>query len=237
VGRTLVITRSSRPLSPRLHAQLHDLGASFQTTDEQERLLNVLPFDAAVPRDAIATIVDWLSDSHFQQSRQITLATSVETLLNAGREGIKIRERAAFLGESGLFAMLDEPIHAPTGPWVILIGNVHDDHTGQSRLWVELSRRWTQCGLRCARVDLSGMGESNRPDDDSPVEHLDPRWVNDVVALAQTLDPQDPSNTLFIGFCASASLAHSSPVPASRQKSFGRRTILFPVLKRKKVFS
>ena len=205
--RTLVITRTSRPLSTRLHTQLQSCGADFRTTEEQEALLNVLPFSAAVPATTIKMIIDWLTDVGTSTLNDISFTTVTEALLCDKEGELRIRERAAFISSPALFTMLSEPIHGPMGPWVILIGNVHDDHTGQSRLWVELSRRWAQCGLRCARVDLSGLGESSRPGHDLSVEHLDPRWVSDVISLARTLDPQDPSNTVFIGFCASASLA------------------------------
>ena len=207
VEHILVVTRTLRPLPSKLRDQLQMMGATFSTTDEQELLLDVEPFDAAAPFATIASIESWFSQLATNSVEHVSFAPIVETLTTAENDETSIRERATFLGEKGLFAMLCEPVHSHVGPWIVMIGNVHDDHTGPSRIWVELSRRWARSGLRCARVDLSGMGESNRPDQAPFVEHLDSRWVKDVITLAHSLDSKDPSNIVFIGFCASATLA------------------------------
>ena len=207
VERTLVITRTARPLSTTLREQLEMKGAAFATTDEQEKLLEVSPFEAAIPHATTAATVAWLSDTDFQSTTVPPPTPTIEALLPTKSDEHTIRERALFLDELGIFAFFCEPVGPHTGPWIVMIGNVDDDHTGQSRIWVELSRRWAQTGLRCVRVDLSGLGESSRPNQAPMVEHFDSRWIRDVVALAPFLDPEDPTNVVFVGFCASATFA------------------------------
>jgi pimeloyl-ACP methyl ester carboxylesterase len=207
VGRTLVITRAARPLSSKLRDHFEITGATLTTTTEQEMLLDVPPFDAEVPYATTDVIVNWLAEFNVLSSNDVPITPVAETLMYDTNGEAGIRERAVFLSEPGIFAFFSEPVLSPVGPWIVMIGNVHDDHTGQSRIWVELSRRWAQSGFRCVRVDLSGLGESSRPNQVPFVEHFDSRWVTDVVALARYLDPSDPSNVVFVGFCASATLA------------------------------
>lgn len=207
VSRSLVIVRSSRPLSPTLDSRLRAVGAEFRGAEEQEALLEVLPFYAATPHATIGTIVDWLLESAEPESKRVSFDLVSQTDLTANSGANVIRERATFLGSQGIFAMVSEPVHSPVGPWIVLIGNVHDDHTGQSRMWVELARRWAGSGLRCARVDLSGLGESTRPGQEIVAEPFDRRWLNDVVMLGHVLDPNDPSNTVFVGFSGAGPLA------------------------------
>ncbi len=206
VERTLVITRSTRPLSPTLQAHLVAAGASFEVTNEQDALLSVMPFDAEVPTVAITGIVNWLLEKVRSQTLSVAPVLHREALLRVG-DGVGVRERATFIGEQGLFAILSEPEQPSPGPWIILIGNIHDDHTGQSRMWVELSRRWSRSGLRCARVDLSGLGESSRPNSTIPIEKLDLRWLGDIATIGRVLDPKDPTNNVLVGFCAVAPIA------------------------------
>jgi pimeloyl-ACP methyl ester carboxylesterase len=207
VKRSLIIVRTTRPLSSALESRLRDIGAEFQSTEEQEALLEVLPFEAASPNVTIKMIVEWLSETAEPMSTELSFTLEAQTLLAGSGATNVIRERASFLGPQEIFAMVSEPLHPLGGPWIILIGNIHDDHMGQSRMWVELARRWAQSGLRCARVDLSGLGESTRPGQEIASEPFDPRWVNDVVTLGHVLDPDDPSNTVFVGFSGAGPVA------------------------------
>ncbi len=207
LASTLIITRTSRPLSSSLHAIFKANEARFSTTDEQEALLNVVPFSAALPLVTIEMIIRWVSENGVGKSTELTFNPVVETNIRGDVSTIGIREHATYLGEQKLFAMLSVPLRSVVGPWIIIIGNIHEDHTGQSRIWVELARRWAQSGLRCARVDLSGLGESTGPNQVSPLDQFDPRWIDDVITLGRSLNPQDPSNTVFIGFCAASQFA------------------------------
>jgi acetyl esterase/lipase len=78
-------------------------------------------------------------------------------------------------------------------------------HVGPSRSWVDLSRRWAGSGMRSLRLDLSGLGDS--PFRQSNVVH---RWTDykpdafdDIVDAIRWASPEDPSNVVLIGLCAS----------------------------------
>ena len=209
--RSMVVTRPSRTLSSRLQQHLEERGARFVTTFEQEALIEALPFGAVIPKVTIAGIVSWLGeDAH--SGVMTTTSFNPETILVSERPTSRIKERATFLGPHRLFAMLSEPLDPGPGPWIVLLGNIHDDHSGQSRMWVELARRWARSGLRCARVDLSGMGESESPDSPRATHQFDERWLRDVISLGPALEASDPSNTVFVGFCASTPLAVEAAV-------------------------
>ena len=65
--------------------------------------------------------------------------------------------------------MLSEPEGQvePAAPTIVFLNAGRIGHQGPARLWVELSRSWAAEGLRCVRVDLSGIGDSpTRPGPD-----------------------------------------------------------------------
>jgi alpha-beta hydrolase superfamily lysophospholipase len=207
--RTLVVTRSKRPLSPRLRQHLELGKVDFETTDEQEALLDTLPFYAATPMATIERIVEWIAQSGTTKTATPEFIVRPTTLI-ATRGTNNVVERATRLGPRQLFALISEPEHGAHGPWIVLFGGIHEDHNGPSRLWVELSRRWAASGLRCVRVDVTGMGESPRPASEAPVQNFDPIWVDDALTLSVSLDPADPTNVVYIGMCSGGFLAIES---------------------------
>ena len=118
-----------------------------------------------------------------------------------------IVERTIRVGPLELFTIVCEPERGGNGPWIVMLGGIHEDHTGPSRLWAELSRRWARAGLRCARVDVSGMGESSRSDTDPLVQNFDLVWASNVLTIGPALDPQDPTNCVYVGMCSGAFIA------------------------------
>jgi pimeloyl-ACP methyl ester carboxylesterase len=207
--RTLVITRGQRPLSPPVRAHLELGKVDFETTDEQEGVLGVHPFFVSIPDRTITRITEWIG-----QSGDDDVATPVfedrSTHLVVTPDHRTVVERAVRLGERQLFAIITEPDARPRGPWIVMFAGVHEDHTGPARMWVELSRRWAAAGLRCVRVDVSGMGESPRPANEPPVEFFDPAWVRDALTLGPALDPHDPTNVVYLGMCSGGFLAVES---------------------------
>ena len=188
VKRCLVITRRARPLLKAFQGPVSEGSCDAITTDEQEALLEVLPFDLTIPRATIASMVEWVVAA----SPSSDVATSFTVVSDAtwvdGGGSTPIRETARFVGEREVVVVTTEPVTAPSGPWVVMIANVHDDHIGPSRVWVEMSRQWARDGLRCARVDVAGLGESTRHLSRSEVEVFDARWMDDIrqiVALSR----------------------------------------------------
>jgi hypothetical protein len=83
-------------------------------------------------------------------------------------------------------------------------------------MWVELARQWALTGIRSFRFDLSGLG-------DSPIRHPGqgqfvtraPEAFDDVVDACRALRPDDASDVVLIGLCASAYQALDSAFDVS----------------------
>ena len=205
--RTLVMSRKNRPLSSRFRAHFEKGVVEFETTEEQEALIDVPTFTATTPLITISRIVEWITNS----AGTIPIAPRwnfhPETHLASSDGKSEIIERTMWLGPRKLFAIIDESKEETLGPWIVLLGGINEDHTGPSRLWVELSRRWAAAGLHCIRVDVSGMGETPRCEDDPPMHIIDPVWTRDVHMVASIISPADPSNCVYVGMCSGAFLA------------------------------
>jgi hypothetical protein len=98
------------------------------------------------------------------------------------------------------------------GPAIVFLNVATEPHTGPARLWVHLSRRWAALGLRCIRVDMSGLG-------DSPTRSGEPEFVirlpvnfDDVAEAVKAVSPEDPSDVVLAGLCSSAYQALDSAV-------------------------
>jgi pimeloyl-ACP methyl ester carboxylesterase len=86
----------------------------------------------------------------------------------------------------------------------VFFNTSNEEHTGTSRLWVELARRWAGDGVRCVRFDLTGVGDSpDFPAQPTPVWY-EQEWLEDVEDVVRELQPQDPANTILIGLCSGA---------------------------------
>ena len=205
--KALFITREERPLSSSLRAHLETGKVDFETTSEQEALLDVYPADAMAPLHTISRIVSWISESSDVASVTPSLSFRTETLLNGASEEHTIVERAIRVGPRRLFAITSEPTGGSSSPWIVLLGGTHEDHTGPSRLWVELSRKWAAAGLRCVRIDLTDMGESPRHGDGQRLRGRNPVWIGDLKTIGPSLTADMPSNCVFVGFCSGAVLA------------------------------
>ena len=85
---------------------------------------------------------------------------------------------------------------------MIFVNNGFGSHVGPSRLWVVLARRWAAAGLRCVRLDLSGIGDS--PSREGLPEHVvyAPAAFDDLFDAVRFLCPDDPTNVVFVGLCS-----------------------------------
>jgi hypothetical protein len=206
-SRVLVLTREDRSVSDKLRSRLEPEHVEFETTTEQGALLDVDPLSAKLPERAIARIVSWIGSSGATPApfEVPEGATSAMVAREGGRE--PVQERLVQLGPGALFGIVAEPVEHAHGPWLVLLNVATDEHTGPSRLWVELSRRWAGFGLRCVRFDLSGLGDSPWSPGEPDRPMYDHAWLEDMVDVARTLSPDDPSDTVFIGLCSGAYLA------------------------------
>ena len=204
--RFLVITRETQSLSTSTMAKFAALNTSFRKTTEQEDLLQSLPYYARVPFETIFHIVQWLEEGAVPRDIRVHPVITPEASLPVGSSG-KVIERAEFLGLRRNFAVLTEPVSSPRGPWIVMLPNVHEDHNGPSRMWVDLARHWALSGIRSVRFDPSGIGDSPRTSNEEALTSLDGQWITEVVDACAALSPSTPDNVVLIGMCSGATLA------------------------------
>jgi pimeloyl-ACP methyl ester carboxylesterase len=202
--RTLVIARSDRAVPARLRAHLRGETINWQSTNQQSSLLDVDPSWAALPHQTIARIVRWLSDSDAAYAPIERRDLAKAAVVTSGESGHPVRERCVEIGPERLFGIVTEPTTDQHGPLLVMFNVANEEHTGPSRLWVELSRRWASFGLRSVRFDLRGLGDSPWRPGQSETPFFVNGWFDDIVTVARELSPDDPSNTVFIGLCSGA---------------------------------
>lgn len=203
-ARVLVIERDGRRLSEKLRSRLDADSTTWDVTTEQEALIDVEPLVAAMPNDTMRRIVEWMADP-LEDAKEIDVSPErrVEIELQE-RGGTKIRERIVRVGPHELFGIATEPMHGAHGPWIILLNVANEDHSGPSRQWVELSRRWAGYGLRSLRFDLSGVGDSPWTAEVHQSAMYEPVWLDEIPDAARFVSPNDPANAVFVGLCSGA---------------------------------
>ena len=210
VQKMLLVHRSSNKPPKAFRSIEPDSRIDLMTTDEQDRFFAYLPWGVVLPTNTMSSIVEWLDDVATSESEHFTLELNPKVTLVTDRGVPLVRECAQFLGDREVFAITTDPVGESHGPLILLIGNINDDHTGPSRIFTDCARRWARSGLRCVRMDLSGIGESTRHARRSEVQHLDRRWTDDVGTVIEVLQPENHSNTVIIGICASSTVAYEA---------------------------
>lgn len=203
-ARTLIVPRSDRAMSKRLRTHLSVADNEWQETNEQAALLDVDPIWSVLPENTVKGIVDWFcsADPTFTAFDVSPVAKSAIVEKEKGR--FQVSERIVELGPVRLFGVVTEPIGDIQGPLIVMFNVANEEHTGPSRLWVELSRRWAAFGLRSVRFDLRGLGDSPWPPLKMYDEFYHERWLDDIITVVGELNPDDRSNSLFIGLCSGA---------------------------------
>lgn len=161
--------------------------------------------DRVLPNVAIDRIVAWLSQlpSADRVAAQVPPYAEAPHIAVA-RSGLRVVERPMALGSTGLFGMMCETPDVAKGPPVILLSVAAVSHIGPARLWVELSRRWAASGMRVVRVDTSGVGDSPAWPGQSEFVTFRAGAFDDVLEVAEAVSPDDPSEVVLVGLCASA---------------------------------
>lgn len=202
--RILVVTREGRPLSDDVKNNLGS-DATFMEVRDQEALLDVDTLFAQSPRDTMHRISEWLSaNPGCDEIRVCDVRDPKVEMLTP--EGVVIQEVFQRLGPNELFGIVAEPVHAASGPTVVLMTMAYGDHTGPSRLWVDLSRHWAARGLRCLRFDLGGLGLSAPIDFDVPVIHP-PQWREDVDEAVHQLLGTNVDDVVYVAMCDASFMA------------------------------
>lgn len=202
--RTLMMLRSDRAAPSRLRKHLGERTVYWQTTNQQSALLDSDPSWAILPYQTMDRIVRWFCAAETTFSSFNTIETSKEAAVSIGNDQRCVVERIVEIGTGRLFGIVTAPIGDVRGPLIVMFNVANEEHTGPSRLWVELSRRWASFGLRSVRFDLRGLGDSPRLRDHSDHPFFMEGWLDDVIDVTHELNPKDPANSVFIGLCSGA---------------------------------
>jgi alpha-beta hydrolase superfamily lysophospholipase len=198
-ARVLLLTRPGQ--TP--HTELTEaVGTTPERADAlgQEQMLEVEPGQRRTPEETIDQVVAWLSSGPVADRATVSVPRQDAALVPVG-DGF-VTERAVRLGPAGLFAIAAEPERSSDAPTVLMLNAGTDWHVGPNRLWVELSRRWAAAGVRCVRLDESGLGDSPpRPGNAANVVRA-PDAFDDVAEAAAAVSPEDPGNVVLLGLCS-----------------------------------
>lgn len=219
--RVLVLARAGRTGDRRMNERLNLPHVERREISGQEELVDVQPDAARVPEETISTMLEWLSAGAGSGPAVAIDPSTVGRTFGAvglARDGTMISERAVSLGPIGLFGIVTtrgEPGNgpgdttnglAPMGetPTIFFFNAGVIDHLGPARLWVQLSRRWAQAGLRSVRVDLSGIGESPVHAGQPNQQVYSSEALGDVGDVLRAVSPADPANAILVGLCSGA---------------------------------
>lgn len=201
--RTLMLTNPDGPPARRVIDRMTGKVDDWAEATGQSALLN--PPQQTPPIPVIDRIVGWLSDV-FEDAPAVPVHESSgrpASIVATSQHG-PVSERFVSLGPSGLFGIVTEPAQPRTAPTIVFICEGNTPHVGQSRMWVELARRWAACGFRVLRWDLSGNGDSEaRPGQEAHVQGAIEAF-QDVDEVLSAISADDPSDVVLVGLCAGA---------------------------------
>jgi pimeloyl-ACP methyl ester carboxylesterase len=204
-SRELILFREGRRLERTLAARQELPHVESAEIVGQEALLEE---EAITPRPTLDRIISWLTDTDGSPSR-LYLPERHSTAVHRDNGAPGVCERSVELGPAHLFGILSEPEGEvdPAAPMVVFLNVGRIGHHGPGRLWVDLARSLAVTGLRCLRVDLSGIGDSpTRPGrTDLVVFPADaPKDMHDIRTAATT---QDGDRLIWVGLCSGAAHA------------------------------
>ena len=200
-SRELVLTREGRKLDRTLEEKRAMSHVEFSEIEGQEVLFDA---DAITPEPTLRRILAWLTEPTGRVARVETPKLPAEALHRAdGR--LAVIERPLVIGSARLFAMLSEPEDHPvdrSAPTVIFFNVGRIGHHGPARLWVDLARSWSSEGLRCLRLDLSGLGDSpTRPQRTENVE-FPADGLDDLRDVRGAVVDEFGSEVVLVGLCS-----------------------------------
>jgi hypothetical protein len=199
-ARELVLTRAGRKLDRALAGRRGLDHVEFSEITGQEILLDA---DAVTPEPTLERILSWLDEPAGPVTRiEPPSRPAAVTHRADGRTGVL--ERPLEIGPARLFGMLSEPEDARGQPvtTVVFLNAGRISHHGPARLWVELARSWSSEGVRCLRVDLSGLGDSpTRPQRTENVEYPADA-VEDLREVRRDVATRFGSDVILVGLCS-----------------------------------
>jgi alpha-beta hydrolase superfamily lysophospholipase len=181
--RALLVSRGSLSVDERLRAHLQSSGVEVQLADGGEfDELMANPQQSQPPVRLSATVARWLSHAPAVAATDATAGRA-----DGLAAGSRIAEREALHAEGGtvqesplrleglrgeMYAVIARGTGRQSQPGaaeqtaIVFLGGGALPHTGPSRGWVEIARRWAPRGVPVVRVDQAGIGESGGDDAD-----------------------------------------------------------------------
>jgi len=171
-AKVLIIDGTSFPVSGSWSEKLSALGVrtEYHVLPGMIEMLMTPPEFAAIPREMLATTVDWLKRiseeaSKIGDSRPSNAAfTPSDTVLSLADNdgGNAVSETPVWFGRDEiLFGVVSEPSDGEMHCRAVILPNAGaDHHIGASRIYVSLARRWAKRGYVVLRMDLAGIGDS-----------------------------------------------------------------------------
>jgi len=217
--RVLVLSREDSPVDVEALAGVAAESLDEMTADGQGALMDVGPPFQRLPHVAIDRIAGWVTAGAGGPAVAVTAPRPAgRVVVGRGPAGRPITERPFFVPPSGLFGMVCEPAGpagttgpdrpdepAPGGPVALFLSVANEHHIGPGRLWVDLSRRWAGLGIRCVRLDMSGLGESPvRADGQERFVARAMEAFADVEDAVAAFAPDDHRSVILVGLCSSA---------------------------------
>ncbi len=198
--RELVLSRQGRKLERTLAERQSLPQAHFLTIAGQEDLLDA---QAITPAPTLELIVSWLADDS-APAAPLSPPNDATGAPHVVGHGADLLERPLTIGPTGLFGMVTEPDPgtAASMPTVVFVNAGRIGHQGPARLWVDLSRTWARDGIRCVRVDLSGLGDSpTRPGRTENVE-FPADALEDLREIRQFVTTEWGRDIVLVGLCS-----------------------------------
>ena len=171
-------------------------------------MMDVRPPFQKLPYETINFLADWLGKGVADITSPVgEVPEAGSAVVGHDPEGRPIVDRPLFIPPIGLFGVLTEVAGRPEhGPVAMFLSVAAEHHIGPNRLWVDLSRRWAQHGIRSLRLDLSGLGESpvHAQQQEERLVVRAPESFLDIEDATRAIAPADPTQVLLIGLCSAA---------------------------------
>ncbi len=202
--RVLVVSRPEQGLAA-LRSRLASTDVEWVEAPRQADLMEKGWSAGIVANEINKTVGDWLCRVAPSERAPLSAAATVTSAaVGWASDGTAIVETPMRLGHTGLFGILTEPAATMATTTAIFLNVANGPRIGPCRLWVEWARRWAAAGVRCFRMDLSGMGDSSLRHATQPWLTLRaPEHFDDVAEACAHLSPHDPSDVILVGLCTS----------------------------------
>ena len=199
-ARELLLTREDRKVDRVLGERQSLPYVDSAEIADQDALLDA---QAITPERTLERIVVWLAPPAGPVT-QVDAPTPAKTVTLRPDGRPAVTERILEIGPARLFGIVSEaedPMDR-SGPTVIFLNVGRIGHHGPARLWVDLARSWSSEGVRCLRVDLSGLGDSpTRPERTENVE-FPTDGLKDLGDVHRFVSAEFGSDIVLVGLCS-----------------------------------